>query len=813
MASSKNPQALARTAVRLRASVNAKSTTALKTLREDARAGSEALKNDALCSRTGLSAETETPSLNNGMLRAELRFCPQLSRAASIRGGLLGRPFHSARVLQLQAPAFATEQFPVLEEERVACSTTINSSTTGPSENSASAGDEGLEIAKLAISRVLVDNFARRGITKLFPIQRAVLEPGLRGQDLIARAKTGTGKTLAFGIPILDRIIKENEKMTRRYGKAPLAVVMAPTRELAKQVENEFKESAPNLELVCVYGGVSIDGQIRQLQRGVDIAVGTPGRFIDLLERGSLNLHEVKYIVLDEADRMLAVGFVEPIQKIFQYLPPQKQSMLFSATMPTWVKDLARQYLKNPLIIDLVGNKEEKIAEGIKLLSISTSMGAKRSMLGDLIKVYGNGCKCIVFTQTKRDADDVAMSLGQTLVCEPLHGDITQAQRERTLKSFRDGKISVLIATDVAARGLDIPNVDLVIHYEVANDSETFVHRSGRTGRAGKEGTAILMHTPYQRRTLDLLERELGCRFKSIEPPSAADVLRSSAEQAAAKLQSVHPEVRNIFLPTAEKLLLEQGAGALAAAIAYVCGFSSEAMASRSLITHEVGLTTLKITCPTGQPITSAAAVMRVLSQILPSAANSLGKICMLSGSEVGAVFDLPAKLAKELLSLKIGSGEIIEALNKLPTIVEEPFGSDRFGGRPFLQRGPPGGRPGGFFGGRPGGFSNRPPDGSNWSNRSSTGSSGSDFFSRSPSSSGSNDWSSRSSSGFGSGNFGSSSRPPSSYGSGYSSNRSPSTPTSSFPSSSGGDWSSRPFSGQCLKCGQTGHRAVECPR
>lgn len=804
MASSKNPQALARTAVRLRASVNAKST-ALKTL-TGARAGSEALKDDALCSRTGLSAESETPSLHSGMLRAQLRFCPQLSRAAFVRAGLLGRSFHSARVLQLQAPAFATEQFPVLEDERVASSTTINSSSTGPSENSASAGDEGLEIAKLPISRVLVDNLARRGITKLFPIQRAVLEPGLRGQDLIARAKTGTGKTLAFGIPILDRIIKENEKMTRRYGKAPLAVVMAPTRELAKQVENEFKESAPNLELVCVYGGVPIDGQIRQLQRGVDIAVGTPGRFIDLLERGSLNLREVKYIVLDEADRMLAVGFVEAIQKIFQYLPPQKQSMLFSATMPTWVKDLARQYLKNPLIIDLVGNNEEKIAEGIKLLSISTSMVAKRSMLGDLIKVYGKGCKSIVFTQTKRDADDVAMSLGQTLVCEPLHGDITQAQRERTLKSFRDGKISVLIATDVASRGLDIPNVDLVIHYEVANDSETFVHRSGRTGRAGKEGTAILMHTPYQRRTLDLLERELGFRFKSIDPPSAADVFRSSAEQAAAKLRSVHPDVRNIFLPTAEKLLSEQGAGALAAAIAHVCGFS-EAMASRSLITHEAGLTTLKITCPTGQPITSAAAVMRVLSQILPSATNSLGKICMLSGSEVGAVFDLPAKLAKELLSLKIGSGEIIEALNKLPTIVEEPFGSDRFGGRP------PGGRPGGFFGGRPGGFSNRPADGSNWSNRSSTGSSGSDFFSRSPSSSGSNDWSSRSSSGFGSGNWGSSSRPPSSYGSGYSSNRSPSTPTSSFPSSSGGDWSSRPFSGQCLKCGQTGHRAVECRR
>ncbi|MCO5593070.1 hypothetical protein L7F22_047076 [Adiantum nelumboides] len=418
-----------------------------------------------------------------------------------------------------------------------------------------------------------------------FGEQRAVLEPALKGQDLIARAKTGTGKTLAFGIPILDRIIKENENRSRRHGRPPLAVVMAPTRELAKQVETELKDSAPTLELVCMYGGVSIEGQIRQVQRGVDIAVGTPGRFIDLLERGCLNLKEVKYIVLDEADRMLAVGFVEAVQKIFEYLPTIRQSMLFSATMPSWVQDLSRRYLRNPLIIDLVGNMEDKIAEGIKLLSVTTPLNGKLSLLGDLLIVYGKGCKSIVFTQTKRDADDVTMSLSKTVYCEALHGDISQFQRERTLKAFRDGKISVLIATDVAARGLDIPNVDLVIHYEVANDSETFVHRSGRTGRAGKEGTAILMHTPYQRRTLGMLERELRCSFQTIEPPSALDVIKSSGEQAAAKVRGVHPDVRNIFLPTAEKLLSEEGIGAFAAAISHLCGYNEE-MAFRSLLTH-----------------------------------------------------------------------------------------------------------------------------------------------------------------------------------------------------------------------------------
>lgn len=692
-----------------------------------------------------------------------------------------------------------------------------------PSQNG-SGSLENLQISKLSISSHLIDSLARRGITTLFPIQRAVLEPALRGQDLIARAKTGTGKTLAFGIPMLDRIIKENEKLTRRFGKAAMGVVLAPTRELAKQVENELKESAPNVEVICVYGGVSIEAQQRQLQRGVDVVVGTPGRIIDLLRRGSLNFHEVQYVVLDEADRMLAVGFAEDVEVIFQHLPPQRQSMLFSATMPDWVRGLSRKYMNNSLIVDLVGDKDEKLAEGIKLLSISSSMMAKRAILGDLITVYGKGCKSIVFTQTKRDADDVAMCLGRMMGCEALHGDISQSQREKTLKSFRDGRISVLIATDVAARGLDIPNVDLVIHYELANDSETFVHRSGRTGRAGKEGTAILMHTEAQRRTLDFLERDLKCKFQSIDPPNADDILRSSAEQAIIKLQRVHPDVRNIFLPTAEKLLSEHGRGALAAAIAHVCGFS-QPPAVRSLISYEQGMMTLKITFPRGLPFISTAAVTRSLAQIYPAAANSIGRICMLRESEVeGAVFDLPEKMAKELLSMKIESGDIIEAPKKLPRIVEDTFGADRFG-RPPLPRGPPGRvNSGGFFGGRTDGrfdgFNrnvNRAPDGGNWSSRFPSNSGSNDWSSRSPTGSSNSSWSSRPPTGSGGSNW--ASRPPASYGSGSpsASSRLPSSLSSNdwstkFPPPGGDSSGDRFFSGNCLACGQPGHRAVDCP-
>ncbi|KAH7435212.1 hypothetical protein KP509_06G054800 [Ceratopteris richardii] len=185
-----------------------------------------------------------------------------------------------------------------------------------------SAADDGIEISKLPILPVLVNGLAKRGITTLFPIQKALLEPTLKGQDLIAQAKTRTGKTLAFGIPILDKIIKVNEAQRRGYGRAPLDIILAPTRELAKQVETELKESAPSLEIVCVYGGVSIDNQVRQVQRGVDMVVGTSGHIIDLLDRGALNLRKVQHFVLDEADRMLAVGFEEAVEKILQHLPP-----------------------------------------------------------------------------------------------------------------------------------------------------------------------------------------------------------------------------------------------------------------------------------------------------------------------------------------------------------------------------------------------------------------------------------------------------------------------------------------------------------
>ncbi|KAK7397055.1 hypothetical protein VNO78_18222 [Psophocarpus tetragonolobus] len=652
-----------------------------------------------------------------------------------------------------------------------------------------------LDISKLDLPSRLVETLHSRGITHLFPIQRAVLVPALQGRDIIARAKTGTGKTLAFGIPLIKGLTEdEHAPSHRRSGRLPRVLVLAPTRELAKQVEKEIKESAPYLNTVCVYGGVSYVTQQSALSRGVDVVVGTPGRIIDLINGNSLKLSEVQYLVLDEADQMLAVGFEEDVEVILENLPSQRQSMLFSATMPGWVKKLARKYLDNPLTIDLVGDEEEKLAEGIKLYAIAATATSKRTILSDLVTVYAKGGKTIVFTQTKRDADEVSLALTNSIMSEALHGDISQHQRERTLNGFRQGKFTVLVATDVAARGLDIPNVDLIIHYELPNDPETFVHRSGRTGRAGKQGTAILLYTSSQRRTVRSLERDVGCKFEFTSPPAMGEVLESSAEQVVATLNGVHPESVQFFTPTAQKLIDEQGTSALAAALAQLSGFSRPP-SSRSLITHEQGWITLQLTRDSdNRKYFSARSVTGFLSDVYSAAADEVGKIHLIADERVqGAVFDLPEEIAKELLNRDIPPGNTISKITKLPPLQDDGPPSDfygRFSDRDRSNRRGSSSR---------GGFSSR--GGSSRDRRgfkSSRGWDGED--------SDDDDFGDRSRRG----------------GRNFKTGNSWSRAAGK---SSGDDWliggrrSSRPsssdrggFGGACFNCGESGHRASDCP-
>ncbi|KAL0692331.1 hypothetical protein Bca4012_059511 [Brassica carinata] len=613
------------------------------------------------------------------------------------------------------------------------------------SEDSEDDGEE-LAISKLGLPQRLGESLEKRGITHLFPIQRAVLVPALQGRDIIARAKTGTGKTLAFGIPIIKRLTEQagDYSAFRKSGRLPKFLVLAPTRELAKQVEKEIKESAPYLSTVCVYGGVSYTIQQSALTRGVDVVVGTPGRIIDLIEGRSLKLGEVEYLVLDEADQMLAVGFEEAVESILENLPQKRQSMLFSATMPTWVKKLARKYLDNPLNIDLVGDQDEKLAEGIKLYAISATSTSKRTILSDLITVYAKGGKTIVFTQTKRDADEVSLALSNSIASEALHGDISQHQRERTLNSFRQGKFTVLVATDVASRGLDIPNVDLVIHYELPNDPETFVHRSGRTGRAGKEGSAILMHSSSQKRTVRSLERDVGCRFEFISPPTVGDVLEASADQVVATLNGVHPESIKFFSATAQKLFEEKGTDALAAALAHLSGFS-QPPSSRSLLSHEQGWVTLQLIrdSTNSRGFLSARSVTGFLSDVYGPAADEVGKIFLIADDRVrGAVFDLPEDIAKDLIEKEMPEGNSVFMITKLPPLQDDGPSSDnygRFSSRDRMPRGGGGSR-GSRFGGRGGSSRGRDSWGGDDNRRGRSSGGGGSSWSRGGGSRGSSD-------------------------------------------------------------------------
>ncbi|KAL9427167.1 hypothetical protein AB3S75_033874 [Citrus x aurantiifolia] len=686
-------------------------------------------------------------------------------------------------------------------------------------ESRTESDEDELAISKLGLPGRLAESLEKRGITHLFPIQRAVFEPALQGRDLIARAKTGTGKTLAFGIPILKRLTEGYEQaISLRRSRLPKVLVLAPTRELARQVEKEIKESAPYLNTVCVYGGVSYNTQQNALSRGVDVVVGTPGRIIDLINNSSLKLGEVEYLVLDEADQMLAVGFEEDVELILENLPPKRQSMLFSATMPSWVKKLSRKYLDNPLNIDLVGNQDEKLAEGIKLYAISTTATSKRTILSDLITVYAKGGKTIVFTQTKRDADEVSLALTSIIASEALHGDISQHQRERTLNGFRQGKFTVLVATDVAARGLDIPNVDLVIHYELPNDPETFVHRSGRTGRAGKEGTAILMFTSSQRRTVRSLERDVGCKFEFVSPPAVEDVLESSAEQVVATLNGVHPESVEFFTPTAQRLIEEKGTDALAAALAQLSGFSRPP-SSRSLINHEQGWVTLQLTRDSAfsRGFMSARSVMGFLSDVYPTAADEIGKIHIIADDRVqGAVFDLPEEIAKELLNKQIPPGNTISKITKLPALQDDGPSSDNYGRFSSGDRSSRGGGSRFSRGGARGGgsrFSRGGARGGGFRSSRSWGSDDEDGFS-----------SSRGGRSFRSGSWGSDDEDGFSSSRGGRSFRSGNNRGSRFSTSSDDDWliggsrssrsssQDRSFGGACFNCGRSGHRASECP-
>ncbi len=358
--------------------------------------------------------------------------------------------------------------------------------TEAPAGTVTAVGAHAVPFRDLGISEAICSGLDAAGIFTTFPIQALTLPLALRGQDIIGQARTGTGKTLAFGIPLLELIEEDG-------ARAPWGLVVVPTRELAIQVADDLRTAAVNLRarVLTVYGGRAYEPQTDALAAGVDIVVGTPGRLLDLAERRHLDLSAVRTLVLDEADKMLDLGFLPDVERIVRLTPQQRQTMLFSATMPGDVVTLARRHMRRPTHIRAEGHDEPAPAPRTEQHVFRAHQMDKIEVLARVLQARNRGLT-MVFCQTKRAADQVATALARRgFAVATVHGDLGQGQRERALRAFRSGKVDVLTATEVAARGLDVDDVTHVVNYECPDDEMTYVHRIGRTGRAGRAGVAI----------------------------------------------------------------------------------------------------------------------------------------------------------------------------------------------------------------------------------------------------------------------------------------------------------------------------------
>lgn len=352
--------------------------------------------------------------------------------------------------------------------------------------------------ADFAIHPDIVASLADHGITAPFPIQAMTLPVALDRHDIIGQAKTGTGKTLGFGIPLLNHVVSpiDDAWSTFPHAGRPQALAVAPTRELAIQVAGDLERAGKRrgIRVLTVYGGRAYEPQIEALQRGVEVVVGTPGRLIDLAKQGHLDLSRARTVVLDEADEMLDLGFLPDVEKILAMTAPNRHTMLFSATMPGAVVALARRYMSQPTHIRAMSEGEGDTSQTVKATSQHVYRAHamdKTEMLARILQARGRGLT-IIFSRTKRTAARVADDLTERgFAAAAIHGDLGQGAREQALRAFRSGKVDVLVATDVAARGIDVENVTHVINYQCPEDEKTYVHRIGRTGRAGHTGVAV----------------------------------------------------------------------------------------------------------------------------------------------------------------------------------------------------------------------------------------------------------------------------------------------------------------------------------
>ncbi len=360
-----------------------------------------------------------------------------------------------------------------------------------------------ITFADLGLSERMLASLVQSGYTRPTPIQQQAVPLALKGRDLMGLAQTGTGKTAAFTIPIIERLM-DGPKRTR-------ALVLTPTRELCQQVEAAVRKYGvgTGLEVVSVYGGVGYDQQVEALRGGVDVIVATPGRLIDHLEKQNVVFDDLEVLVLDEADRMLDMGFAPQINKIVAQIHPYRQTLLFSATMPPEVEALARKYLRKPVVVQV--GRRSQAAASVRHFVYPVPGAKKTALLTHLLGELGVNDSILVFTRTKHGADRVVSHLEDNgIKADALHADKSQGQREQALAKFKDGKTRVLVATDIAQRGLDISGITHVVNYDVPQQAEDYVHRIGRTGRAAKEGDAFTFMSTEEIGMVRTIERVIG---------------------------------------------------------------------------------------------------------------------------------------------------------------------------------------------------------------------------------------------------------------------------------------------------------------
>jgi ATP-dependent RNA helicase DDX21 len=562
------------------------------------------------------------------------------------------------------------------------------------------------------------------GIAYLFPIQAKTFMPIYEGRDLIGKDRTGSGKTLAFALPNLERLRAEGA-LNNTPRQAPLIIALVPTRELCMQVTKEFQRFMNHereFRVASIYGGTDIYPQLDQLRNGVDVMVGTPGRIIDLMDRQAFSFKALRCFILDETDQMLNIGFQEDIERILKTLRSELESsgksidrvqfLLFSATIPKWVDQIAGRFMKPDLLfVDMIRHSDTKTSTTVEHLALFfPSKEHKIEAIGDLVLVYGGAhSRTIIFTDTKEEANEIMLKGQLKTECQVLHGDIPQKQREVTFTSFRNGSLKCLVATNVAARGLDIPEVDLIVQMAPPKEVETYIHRSGRTGRAGKVGTCITFYTKRQQELMDRIEKGAKIKFRKIGAPQPEDIMRSNARDISCSFDNVSKEVLVYFQDNVKTILEKYSPDeAISRALAVISGYT-KVVHQRSLLFSVEGYVTMKM--EQESEVRSPSYFWNILRKhFAPSITDNIKGMRFLKNHR-GVVFDLreeDRKLFDDICENIGVEGLTIEACKELPEFEERAefggsgggYGQGGYGGSGQSQGGF-----GGNFGGGQGGY------------------------------------------------------------------------------------------------------------